>query len=320
MPNEWYGRLGLTEPGTEGAQEAAQNAGAESSPAEAGAQEPVSNADTGTSGQQTTVTEPVSDTQGQENNTAENAEESPKAQPEEQTQELTAQQRHENAARRRQQEAEAMQKKATEDVLKRLQIRNPYNDNKVISSIEEYEQYQKDMAKAKLSREVKSGELSMETLEEAVLASPKIRQALENADKKTVQAQEAQAQAGKAQYQADMQKQIAEIQKMNPMVKSMDDIIRMETGVQFAQFVRRGLTPVEAYKLANHDQIVSKARSAAEQAARNAAASTQHMQSTRQAAGNGINVSPSTRERYQRFCPNITDAEIAAKEKELYGK
>ena len=319
MPNEWYGRLGLTEPGTEGEQETAQNAGAESSPAEAGEQEPVSNAETGTSGQQTTVTDPASDTQGQENNTAD-AEAVPKAQPEGQTQELTAQQRHDNAARRRQQEAEAMQKKATEDVLKRLQIRNPYNDNKVISSIEEYEQYQKDMAKAKLSREVKSGELSMETLEEAVLASPKIRQALEKADEKTVQAQEAQAQAGKAQYQADMQRQIAEIQKMNPMVKSMDDIIRMETGVQFAQFVRRGLTPVEAYKLANHDQIVSKARSAAEQAARNAAASTQHMQSTRQAAGNGINVSPSTRARYQRFCPNITDAEIAAKEKELYGK
>lgn len=320
MPNEWWGRLGLTEPGNEGEQESVSNAAADPQTADAGAQEPEVDADSGSNDTQETVAAPAADTQ--ETDLHDDAAGASVQKPPEnqQQQELTPEQRHENAARRRQAEAEQEKRKITEDVLKSLKIHNPYANNAQVTTIAEYEQYQKDMASAKMQRELKSGDLSVETIEEAMLASPKIRQIVENADAAQAEAKAAQAEAGKAQYQADMQRQIAEIQKINPQVKSINDIIAMDSGLDFARYVRTGLTPLEAYKLANYDQIVSRTRSAAEQSARNSAAGKQHLQATKNSATTGIDVSEAMRERYHKFCPNATDAEIAAMEKSMRGE
>lgn len=321
MPNEWWGRLGLTEPSPDGGNESAENPAADTTTVSAGVQEPASDAEAGNSDPQQTVVE--NETEAQEKPAqAERAGADPSDEPQRDERNgkgMTTEQRHEAAARRRQADAAKLQKKTTEEVLKNLRIRNPYNENKVIETVEEYDQYRQAMADAKLKRDAKSGELSIASLEEAIMASPRLKKIVDEADALSEEAKAAQEDARKAQYQADMRGQIAEIQRINPQIKSINDIISMDTGAAFAGYVQRGLTPVEAYKLANHDAIISRTRSAAEQAARNSAASTQHLQATGSST-NGVEVSAATKARYRTFCPNATDAQIAAMEKTMRGK
>lgn len=328
MPNEWWGRLGLTEP-TEGANDPTGNAAADPQTAAEGAKEPDGNAAAGT-GEQTDTAPATQETAPQgtgpqqeapaQGQTASEGTAAGTEAPAGAQKEQSPEERHANAERRRQEAEAQMQKKATENVLKRLNLKNPYNENKPVLTIEEYEQYRKDMAAAKLRREVKSGDISLETLEDAVLASPKIREIVSGAGREAAAAQEAQEEANKARYAADMQRQIAEIQKINPQIRTLTDIVGMETGVDFARYVRSGLSPVEAYKLANHDAIVSGARNAAEQAARNAAAGKQHLTGTQATNATGIEITETMRQKYRRFNPGITDAQIAEAEKLVRGK
>lgn len=331
MPNEWWGRLGLTEP-TEGANDPTGNAAADPQTAAEGAKEPDGNAAAGTGEQSNTApagqeTAQQGQTSQQKTPAAGQAASTPDAAGNQtpaaegaQKQEQSAEERHANAERRRREYEAQMQKQVTEDVLKKLNLRDPYNDNKPVTTIEEYQKYQQNAAAAKLQREIKSGSMTMETLEEAMLASPTIRNIVNGAGAEAAAAQEAQEQARQAQYQADMQRQIAEIQRINPQIKSINDIIAMPTGVEFAGYVRKGLTPVEAYRLANHDAIVSGARSAAEQAARNSAAGKGHLEQTKANNPQGFEVTQAMRDKYHRFAPNATDAEIAAAEKIARGK
>lgn len=331
MPNEWWGRLGMTEP-TEGANDPTGNAAADPQTAAEGAKEPDGNAAAGTGEQSNTApagqeTAQQGQTSQQETPAAGQTASTPDAAGNQtpaaegaQKQEQSAEERHANAERRRREYEAQMQKQVTEDVLKKLNLRDPYNDNKPVTTIEEYQKYQQNAAAAKLQREIKSGSMTMETLEEAMLASPTIRNIVNGAGAEAAAAQEAQAEANKARYQADMQQQLAEIRKINPSINSMTDIVGMETGVEFARLVRTGLTPVEAYKLANHDSIISGARSAAEQAARNAAAGKGHLEATKGTNAQGFEITEATRQRYRRFNPNITDAQIAETEKIVRGK
>ena len=331
MPNEWWERLGLTEP-AEGENDPSGNAAADPTTAANGEKEPVGNAAAGTGEQTITApapqeTAPQGQTAQQETTAAgQTASEDGAAGKDTpaadgaQKQEQSAEERHANAERRRRETEAQMQKQITENVLKGLNLTNPYNENKPVTTVEEYEQYKKDIASAKLKRELKSGELSVDTLEEAMLQSKTIREIVSGAGREAAAAQEAQEEANKARYAADMQRQIAEIQKINPQIKTLTDIVGMETGVEFARLVRTGLTPVEAYKLANHDSIISGARSAAEQAARNAAAGKGHLEATKGTNAQGFEITEATRQRYRRFNPNITDAQIAEAEKIVRGK
>ncbi|MBP3413151.1 MAG: hypothetical protein J6K89_07810 [Oscillospiraceae bacterium] len=182
---------------------------------------------------------------------------------------------------------------------------------KPIETMEAYEQYQSDQRMQKMRRDLKAGQLTPESLQEALLQIPQVQGVIQRAEDATKAAQKVEQDAKAAQYRANMESELAEIRKLNPQIKTTDDIIRMETGPEYARLIRIGVKPSEAYKIANFDSIRAKDRAAAEQAARNAVAGKAHIQSSPTAAGNPLTVPADYARNMRRYIPGISDAEIA---------
>lgn len=250
-----------------------------------------------------------SDTEQEEAEQGAKAEKKPEAQ--------TAEARRAAAAKRREQERAAYEAELTKKFNERLaaaakgiKLRGG-NGTSDIVSLEDLEALAAATAQQKLERELGQGKLSRDSLEQAILNTPGVKEALNAAKASKAQAAAAEQLANQSRYQADMAVQLAEIRKIDPGIKSIDDVIRMETGPKFAEYVRRGVSPVEAFKLANHDAIVQKARSAGAQAQRNAAAGKAHMKPAAAGGKAGVEITDAIRANYRRFIPNITDEQIA---------
>lgn len=229
--------------------------------------------------------------------------------------------RREAAARRREQELAQYREQVIKEYNERLKaatkglkLRSETGAEE-IGTLEDLEKLAQRNADQKLQRDLSQGKLTKESLEAAILGTPSVKQLIDDAKQQKAQAQAATETAQRETYRAQMQQQLAEIRKMNPAIKSIDDVIKMETGPQFAAYVRKGLQPVEAYRLANHDAIVSSARGAGEQAARNAAAGKRHMQPTQGGKAPQLEISEHTKAQYRRFIPGITDEQIAKYER-----
>lgn len=229
----------------------------------------------------------------------------------------TAEARRAAAAKRREQERAAYEAELTKKFNERLaaaakgiKLRGGNGTGDIVS-LEDLEELAAATAQQKLERELGQGKLSRDSLEQAILNTPGVKEALDAAKASKASAAAAEQMANQSRYQADMAVQLAEIRKIDPGIKSIDDVIRMETGPKFAEYVRRGVSPVEAFKLANHDTIVQKARSAGAQAQRNAAAGKAHMKPAAAGGKAGVEITDAIRANYRRFIPNITDEQIA---------
>lgn len=181
---------------------------------------------------------------------------------------------------------------------------------KPVETAEDYERYEAERKTARLRRELKAGELSPESLEAALLQSPRIQGVLQQAEASTNAAKQREQAAAAAQFKANMERELNEIRKLNPQIRSTDDIIRMETGPEYARFLRLGLKPSEAYKMANFETIRNGDKMAAEQAARNGEASKRHLRGVPSAAGEPFAVPSDYARNMRRFVPGISDKEI----------
>ena len=184
-------------------------------------------------------------------------------------------------------------------------------DGKAVVTQEDFEAYQAEQRSSRVRRDLKNGNLTPEALRQAVLDAPEVKQVLENAQTATRNAQRAQEEAKQVSFQANMQRELAEIRKLNPAIRSTDDILRMETGPEYARLLRSGLSPSEAYKLANFDAIRTRERNAAEQAARNANAGKSHLQGVPNAGKAPLVPPKEYAQQLRRFMPELTDKEIA---------
>lgn len=328
--NEWWGRLGLSEPeggkGQEVTEPAAANIPADeggrvqeiTDPVEAGVTETntesVSNG--GNSDDAGAVAQGANDTSEGGSQTEQKPKETNEKKPQ------TEAERREQAKLRREREKaelEASIRKEEADkrdaqvkrILSALGVKDSANGGKAVESYEEFEKLQARQRTAQMQRDLKAGKLTPETLGTAVLETPEIKEVLQAAKDAKAAAEEAQGKAKLAQFNANMQTELAEIRKLNPNIQSTDDIVRMETGPEFARLVRTGLRPSEAYKLANFEQLQSSARNAAEQAARNAAAGKAHMQPTPAKGQAQVSVPEDYKQNMRRYNKGITDAEIA---------
>ncbi len=189
---------------------------------------------------------------------------------------------------------------------------------KAVETAEDFERYSAEQKAAKLSRELRTGKLSPESLREALMQTPEIQGVLKQAQELTDAAKAKEQEAMLSKYRADMERELGEIRKLNPLIKSTDDIIKMETGPEYARLIRLGVRPSEAYKLANFDAIRSGDRKAAEQAARNAAAGTSHVRSS--PTGMGTAVPTEYAENMRKYVPGITAKEIEAMYRKSHGK
>lgn len=316
--NRYWAAFGLEEPKAEGAKE--QEVADPAANVEAGAKEQ-------------DVADPVASYEAAENENLNSAEEpatsdtDPAGNPaQDGKKEQDAETRRQNAAKRREQEAAQLRAQIEAEVQAKyndrlkaaaagLKLRGA-GENANIASLEDLEALAQSSAMQKAERELGQGKLSKESLQAVLMSTPGVKEALESARISREQAEAATKAANQSKYQADMQQQLAEIRKLDPKIKSVDDVIKMETGPAFAGYVRMGISPAEAYKLANHDSIVAKARSAGEQAARNAAAGKQHLTPASAGVKTGFEVTDAMRKQYRRFVPDVTDAEIAKIEAE----
>lgn len=226
----------------------------------------------------------------------------------------TAEERHQQAAARRARQQEEQEAKIEEriraqydghisEILKSMGLTDPNNNNKEVTTLEEFRAWQSGQRAAKLRRDLRSGNLSEESLQEAIMRMPQVKALADRA----AAAEQAMRQQS---YEQNVGIQMAKIRRMNPDVQSVDDIIRLPCGPKFAEYVRKGLNFEEAYRLADADGIAQRARRAGEQQARNNAAGKGHMVPMASSGTPNGMVPEREKQMYRRLIPGITDEQI----------
>ncbi len=233
--------------------------------------------------------------------------------------ELTPQQRHENAERRRQEERQRIiddaKQEAREEANKELELffeslglKNPYDGDKPIKTREEFRAYQKAFEQDKLQKDLASGELTPQTLEHAIRQLPqfqKMEQLLQQTEDNAREMQQ-------KQFDEKISGELEQIRKWNPKIQTLGDILSMDTGAAFSKYVREnGLSYFDAYRLANAEEIRRIESVAAGQKAAVAAQSKAHLQSTKARGRGEVAVPADVQQYYRAFFPNATAAEIS---------
>lgn len=79
------------------------------------------------------------------------------------------------------------------------------------------------------------------------------------------------------QGEVELENQIRQISAIDPRIKSLGDIAQMPTFPVFDSYVHRGLSLMEAYRLANFDSLTQRDAAASRQAAINSARGKSHL-------------------------------------------
>lgn len=221
------------------------------------------------------------------------------AEPEEKGTVQTPEERSRQAYGRRQREREEAAREAvaaergkTSDLLKRLGITDP-DTGEAVDTIDKLEQYERSLS----SRRIAAGKPTESDIARVA--------------REAVGAEKPPEQMSKEDMQAVVDRQIAEIHKLDPSVSSLDDILNGEYGAEFQRVVQeKNLSFIEAYKQVSYGKMSASQQKAAEQAARNRAASKDHLGATVM-RGQGSNPVPRDQmEIFRALMPDVADAEF----------
>ena len=236
---------------------------------------------------------------------------------------LTPQQRRENAARRRQQEQQQAIDDAVAAALKaerervdqqmrgffaQAGLRNPAN-NEPIENMEQFDAWRQEHAQAQLREDLRAGKLTPEILQQVLSQHPAIQ--------RLMQEQQNQDSALKIQQETRERARIAEeiqrISKLDPSITAAKDLLTMPGADTFREYVNKGYSFEDAFKLTNWDRLMNQQADAARQQALNNANSKSHLNGISNARTGGMAEVP--REElaiYRLLMPNASDAEIQA--------
>ena len=234
---------------------------------------------------------PAPETTGEGENEQGNAEPAPAVQTPEENAAFAA-------ARRRAQHNAAIRAQAEKDALvKRLcqGQNNPYTGRPITSEREwnEYEQqYQ--------AEQLRQSGIDANTLNRMIENNPVVQQA------RQMTARMQQEEGNRA-----LQKQIEEVSKIDPSVTDFQSLVSHPNFQQFNARVMQGYSIVDAFKLANYDQITGKKAAAAKQAALNSVNGKNHLNPTKSAgSGEDIVVPEETMAMYRSAFPKWTKQQI----------
>lgn len=148
-----------------------------------------------------------------------------------------------------------------------------------------------------------------ELVSEAVNSHPDVQAAKAAAEAARAAEEKAANEQAKQAFDRDL-REIAE--KYDPTIKSFSDLVNSENYAEVSKYVReKGLSVLEAYKMANFDRITAQRTAAAKQSAINDINNKNHMQSMGTPIGTGSAiVPPRTMEMYRSM--GYTDAQAAA--------
>lgn len=306
-----YEALGVTPTG-EGAQE--------QEPATPAATEP-----TAPTGEGAKVQEPAEPASEGADPAPEGAEgQEPEGEPTEGTgQQLTPEQRKENAAQRRRAEQQAAIDQAVNDALaqerersksewtaffEKANLKNTLT-GQPIKTLEEFNTWAADFETAKLQRDLKAGKLTPEGLEKAISNSPVMQRMKEITERDEAARRESDMAAAKAKIDAELQ----EIHKLDPSISKTEDLLKMPKAKEFYEYVRKGNSFIDAFYLANRERLEEAAAEAAKQQTMNAARSKDHLHPAGTARGAGASTVPTEEmELFKLLNPEATEAEIQA--------
>lgn len=186
-------------------------------------------------------------------------------------------------------------------------IDNPFTGGKIgsLADFEAYRRAQNDRAREEFKRGSGLDDAGYRAFVDELPEVKEAREAKEAADKTR---QEAEAERARVK----MDEQLREIAKLNPEIRELKDLAAMETYPKLYEYVQKGNTILDAYKLANYDALTRSAAESAKQAARNAAQSKQHLTQTTSRGAGAVQVPEDVKAQYRMFNPDATDAEIQA--------
>ena len=245
------------------------------------------------------------------------------ADPGQDRQPLTEQQRRENAARRRQQEMQSAIDQAVENALKaerekqnqQLQgffatagLKNPAT-GEPITTMEQFTEWQKAHADAQLQRDLQAGKLTAEGLQKVMDTHPVIQKAQQLLD----QQQAAQKAQQDAEDKARIDAELARISELDPSIKSVGDLLKMPTAEAFKSYVKKGYSFEDAFYLSNRERLEQQKVEAAKQQALNNTRSKDHLNPVGNSRGEGmVEVPADVLAYYRAINPHASEAEIQA--------
>lgn len=234
---------------------------------------------------------------------------------------MPPEQRRANAARRRQKEQQEAVNAAVEAALEAE--RNKANaqmqaffakaglkdtfTGESITNMEQFEQWSRKFEQAKLEQDLKKGKLTPESLATAIGNHPVMQQAAQAMQQQEQQRRQQEREVDQARIQTEIQ----EIGKLDASIKTVQDLLNMPRAKEFYDFVGKGYSFLDAYRLANFDALTARTAEAAKQQALNNARGKDHLNATGNPRGEGaMQVPAKDMAMFRMFNPNATEAEI----------
>ena len=122
------------------------------------------------------------------------------------------------------------------------------------------------------------------------------------------------------QGEMELENQIQQISSLDPSVKSLEDIVKMPTFPVFDNYVRRGYSIADAYRLANFDSLAQRDAAANRQAAINSVRGKSHLAPIGGVAGEAgkqlVDIPQNERYLWEEAYPELSYKEL----KEKYNK
>lgn len=237
--------------------------------------------------------------------------------------EQTAEQRRENAARRRREERQAAvdravqealaaererSRRALEEVFAQAGIKNT-KTGAPIKTMEEFSAWKAEFDAQRLQNDLKAGKLTQEGLNAAISQHPAVRQAQEVIRREEQARQDREAEEAKARIEAELM----EIRKMDPTINEVSDLLKMPNAKEFYEKVQKGYSFLDAFYLVNRERLAEQTAAAAREQAASNARGKDHLKGTGGARGAGaMSVPPEEMRIFRAMMPDASDAEIQA--------
>lgn len=239
---------------------------------------------------------------------------------------MSREERAEQARMRREREKQAAVSQAVDQAVKKAKeahekelseifaamgVTDRHHDGKPITNLQEFRAWQQANQAAGLNRKLKAGELTAEDLQGAIDASPVMQQAKAALDSMQAEKEAAERAKAQAEFQQVMERELREINQIDPGVKTLEDALKLPTGQEFARLVNeRGLSYIEAFKLANMERITKARAMGAAQGEAQRRHSKDHLRAIGIAGGPAVEIPAETMKLYRELCPDMTPEQI----------
>lgn len=206
------------------------------------------------------------------------------------------------AARR---EAEGKLRERDAEIKRRFgNYKNPIT-GKAIETEKDYFEALDAQETLRRNQELESKGIDPSIIDDAIKNNPVVRQA-----------QMVLEQNQQQLLQNDIAEQIKQISALDPSIKSFEDLANIKNQDALLSMVQKGYSLVDAFKLANYDELMGKSKAAAEQKAINQAKGKSHLTPTTSgaSANDGLEDIPVNQlDKWRAFFPDASEKELKEK-------